>query len=118
MLRKMACVAMLLCMAGAVMAQKDKDTKKEVKLTKPTHKGKLVSVDVKKSLLVVEVEGKKTELMVGKETTFVGPRGGKTDIKDKRLKAGVELGLVLDKGALKEVQIPATRKAPKEKDKK
>jgi hypothetical protein len=118
----MACAAMLLCLGGLVMAQKDKDTKKEGKaLTKPTHKGKVVSVDAKKNLLVVEVDGKKMELTVGKETKVLGPRGGKADIKDKRLKAGAEVGLVIEKGVLKEVQLPFSKKATakdKEKDKK
>jgi hypothetical protein len=109
MLRKVACVAVLLCLAGAVMAQKDK---KEYKPTKPTYMGKVVSVNTEKNILVVDHDGKKESYIVGKATKILGPRGGKTDLKDERLKAGAEVGIVADGKKLKEVQLQ-TRKDKK-----
>jgi hypothetical protein len=111
MLRKVACLLAVFCVTGLVMGQKEKgkDAKDKTKAT-------LVSVDVKKKLLMVEIDGKKKELTVEKDTKFIGPKGGKADIKDKRLKPGAELGLVFDGTKLKEVHLPFAKKA-KDKDK-
>jgi hypothetical protein len=118
MLRKVLVLAVLVGMAGVSSAQKekDKDTKKG---DKPV-KGKLVKVDVKGMTLTANVDGKDTEYKVTKETRFIGPRGGKTTIKDKRLQPGVELGLVAEGKTLKEVHIPTISKGKgkgKDKDK-
>jgi hypothetical protein len=115
MRRNVACLVVVLCMAGLVLAQKEKDKSKD---SKDKTKAKIVMIDVKKKMLTVEIDGKKKELMVAKETKFVGPKGGKRDIKDKALKAGATIWVVIDKdGKLKEVHIPAKEK-PKDKDKK
>jgi hypothetical protein len=114
MLRKGACLLAVFCVAGLVMGQKEAG--KAGKDAKDKIKAKLVSVDVKKNLLVVEIDGKKKELTADKDTKFIGPRGGKANIKDKRLKAGAELGLVMDGTKLKEVHLPFAKK-PKDKDK-
>jgi hypothetical protein len=111
MLRKAACLLAMFCVAGLVMGQKEagKDAKDKTK-------AKVVSVDVKKGLIVVEIDGKKKELTADKGTKFFGPKGGKTNIKDDRLKAGAEISLVLDGSKVKEVHLPF-RKGPKPKDK-
>jgi hypothetical protein len=103
MLRKMACLVAALCVAGVVSAQ----TKDKKPVAKPkTTPAKLVSVDAKKMMLMVEMDGKKKEIMVGKDVKFYGPRGGKANIKDKRLTPGAMLGLVMDGSTLKEVWLP------------
>jgi transcriptional antiterminator Rof (Rho-off) len=112
MLRRVACLVAVLCLTGLVMGQKDKDKGKDAK-TKAT----LVSVDAKKGVLVVEIDGKKKELTADKSTKFFGPKGGRASIKDDRLKPGAELGLVMDGDKLKEVHLPYRSKKDKSKEK-
>jgi hypothetical protein len=113
MLRKLVGLVVLLCIGGLVAAQdKDKGKGKEP----PRVKAKLLSVDVKKSSIDVEISGKKQTLEVGKDTKVLGPRGGKTTLKDKRLTPGVMLGLVFKGKVLDEIHIPVITKA-KDKDK-
>ena len=64
----------------------------------------------------LKVDGKEGVYTSNKDTKFVGPRGGKANIKDKRLKPGSKVRIVADGKVLKEVHIAAA--TPKEKDKK
>jgi hypothetical protein len=117
MFRKLACLLVVVCVGGLALAQpKDKDKDKT-----PKTKAKVVAVDVKKNLLTVEINGKKQEFTVSKDVKISGPKGGKANIKDDRLKAGATVGLVLEGGKLKEVWLPFREKTKdkgkKEKDK-
>lgn len=80
-------------------------------------KAKLVSVDVKKKILVVTTDDGKKEYDVNDDTKFLGPKGGKSDkgINDDRLVKGAELKLVVagNNKTLHEVHLPER----KEKDK-
>jgi hypothetical protein len=80
-------------------------------------KGKLVSVDVKKKILVVTTDDGKKEYDVNDDTKFLGPKGGKSDkgINDDRLVKGAELTLVVagNNKTLHEVHLPER----KDKDK-
>jgi hypothetical protein len=117
MLRKLGGLVVVLCLAGLVSAQtKDKD-KDKPKKDVPKVKATLVKVDVDKKTLVVKMDGKENTLTVGKEVKFFGPQGGKATIKDKRLQAGAELGLVMDGKTLKEVHLPYRKAKDKDKDK-
>ena len=122
MFRKTACLVVMVCMAGMVAAQtKDKDKAKDATPAKET-KAKLVAVDVKKGMLTVEIDGKKKDIPVEKDTKFVGPKDGKATIKDDRLAPGAMLLLTMDGGKLKQVRLPIRSKKPaavkeKEKDK-
>lgn len=80
-------------------------------------KAKLVSVDVKKKILVVTTDDGKKEYDVNDDTKFLGPKGGKSDkgISDDRLVKGAELTLVVagNNKTLHEVHLPER----KDKDK-
>lgn len=73
-------------------------------------KGKLVKVDVKKNVLTVKTDDGDKNYDVNEETKFIGPKGGVSDkgINDERLKAGVELKLLIagNNRTLREVHIP------------
>jgi hypothetical protein len=114
MLQKLGSLVVLLCVAGLVSAQKDKD--KDAKAGKRV-KATLVKVDTGKKMLVVKMDGKEQELAVGKEVRFFGPMGGKATIRDKRLQPGAELELVMDGKTLKEVHLPFRKAKTKDKAK-
>jgi hypothetical protein len=82
-------------------------------------KAKLVSVDVKKKILVVTTDDGKKEYDVNDATKFIGPKGGKSDkgINDDRLVKGAELTLLVagNNKTLREVHLPERKE--KEKDK-
>jgi hypothetical protein len=114
MLRKMACLVMVVCLGGLAVAQ-PKDKGKD---SKAKTKAKVVSIDVKKKVLVLEIDGKKKEFIVEKAVKFSGPQGGKATFQDKRLKAGAEVLLVMEGGKLKEVWLPYRKGGkPPKKDK-
>jgi hypothetical protein len=113
MLRRSVGLFAAVALAGSMLAAsaqtKDKqdDAKKDVKGTK----AKIVKVDAGKQVLTVTTEtGKKMDVMVGKDTKFIGPRGGVSDegIKDDRLAVGNEVTLVMaaDGKTAKEVHLP------------
>ena len=113
-MRKLASLCMMVCVVGLLLAQtKDKDPKDANEVSKA--KGTIVKVDVEKMVLSVKIDGKQTSFNVGKKVKFVGPNGGDTDIKDKRLKAGVILDLVYEGKSLKEVHIPVIKAKDKDK---
>ena len=102
MLRNLLSIGTLLVFAltGAVAADKEM-------------KGKLVKVDVKKNVLTVKTDDGDKSYDVNEETKFIGPKGGVSDkgINDERLKAGVELKLVIagNNRTLREVHIPEVK---------
>ena len=102
MLRSLLSIGTLLVFAltGAVAADKEM-------------KGKLVKVDVKKNVLTVKTDDGDKSYDVNEETKFIGPKGGVSDkgINDERLKAGVELKLVIagNNRTLREVHIPEVK---------
>ena len=73
-------------------------------------KGKLVKVDVKKSVLTVKTADGRKSYDVNSDTKFIGPKGGVSTkgIKDERLTPGVELTLLVagNNRTLREVRIP------------
>ena len=79
--------------------------------------GKLVKVDVKKSVLTVKTDDGEKTYDVNDDTKFIGPKGGVSDkgIKDDRLVAGVELKLVIagNNRTLREVHIPEKKPTDK-----
>src|SRR4051794_35627480 len=80
-----ALLALLILVGGALAADKEV-------------KGKLESVNVKKTTLTLKTDdGKKVTYDVNDETQFLGPQGGVSDkgIKDDRLVRGAELKLVV-----------------------
>src|SRR4051794_13710765 len=114
MLRKLVGVAVVLCVAGLVTAQKEKDKGSKA----PRAKAKVVEVSVKARTLTVHLDGKTQELEVGKDVKFVGPRGGKREMKE--VKKGDMVELVMDGKKLKEVHLPVqsrTKDKDREKDK-
>src|SRR5262245_31016530 len=94
----LALVIAVLFLAGTALA-----ADKEVKC-------KLVSVDVKKKMLVVNTLDGKKEYTVNDETKFIGPKGGKSDkgLGDDRLVKGAELTLVIagNNKTVREVHLP------------
>ena len=74
---------------------------------------KLVKVDVKKNVITVKTADGDKNYDVNDETKFIGPKGGLSDkgINDERLKAGVELKLVIagNNRTLREVHIPVIK---------
>jgi hypothetical protein len=111
----------LLTVATAQDAKKDgaKDAKAETKEVK----GKITKVDVDKMTFSIETaDGKKHDYTVDKDVEFIGPMGGnrKDGIKDKQMKVGAEVRLVLDSTGkkLKEVHLPRAKPGgDKDKDK-
>ena len=115
-MRKLASLCMMVCVVGLLTAQtKDKDKATKDPNEVPKVKGTLVKVDAEKMVLSVKIGEKQTSFNVGKKVKFVGPNGGDTDIKDKRLKTGVVLDLVFEGKSLKEVHIPVIKSKDKEK---
>src|SRR5262245_23340392 len=110
MVRNCVAVLVLLSIGGLVMAQKDKDKPAKAKGTP----AEVVKVDAKGMTLTLKVDGKEGEYKATKETKFVGPRGGKANIKDKRLKPGAKVRIVADGKTLKEVHF--TLATPVKKD--
>src|SRR4051812_16529441 len=111
MRRALAGLCMVVCVAGLVSAQpKDKDKGGKATKDAPRVKATIVKVDAPKKMLYVTMDGKKVDLTVGKDVQFIGPKGGiaSQGLKDRRLKPGVVLGLVIDEKSktLKEVHIP------------
>jgi hypothetical protein len=74
-------------------------------------------VDVKGMTLTLEVDGKEADYKATKETKFIGPRSGKTTIKDKRLVKGARVRIVAHDKTLKEIHLP-TATSKKDKDRK
>jgi hypothetical protein len=125
-MRKCMTVMVLLGVGSLVLAQdkgKDKDKDKG-----PKDRGTpavIVKVDVKNMVLTLRVLDKEEDYKATKETKFTGPRGGKADIKDKRLKPGARIRIVADGKTLREVHIGYAepkkdkgKKDKKDKDKK
>jgi hypothetical protein len=114
-------LVVLVCAASLVAAQdkgKDKDKGKDTGKNTPAE---IVKVDVKGMTLTLKVGSKEGTYKVTKETSFIGPRGGKAKISDKRLKPGLKVEIVADGMTLKEVHIPTISKkdkGKKDKDKK
>jgi hypothetical protein len=116
MLRNALGLGVIVVVVGLLHAD-PKDTKDtEKKKDAPGVKATLVKADIDKKLLVVTLDGKKTEFLVDKDTKFIGPKGGvsKEGLKDDRLTTGAELRVVADKGKLKEVHLPYRSKKTKE----
>lgn len=76
---------------------------------KPGVPAKITKIDLEKQLLTVEMDGKKTELKIGDEVQFIGPRGGVSEkgLKDDRVAVGAEVRIVFDgKKQVKEIHLP------------
>jgi len=117
-MRTLVGLLVVLGLTGLVAGQgKEKDKAGKGGKDVPKTKAKLVKLEAKKSILIVEISGKDRELTVGKDTKVYGPKGGSATLKDDRLKAGAELGLVLDGKMVKEIWLPYRKSPPKEKDK-
>jgi hypothetical protein len=119
MVRKCVAVLLLVCVGSVVVAQdkaKDKATKDKGIKEKGTQ-AEVVKVDAKGMMLTLKVDGKDVEYKATKETKFVGPRGGKATIKDKRLAKGAKVRIVADGKTLKEVHLPTASRKPTDKDK-
>jgi hypothetical protein len=111
-------VLALAFLAGAVQAQKDKATPKDAKAIT----AKVQAVDTQKGTITVTTDsGKVLVLKVDKDTSIVGPRGGKSDerLKDDRLAKGSEIKITLaaDGKTAKEIKLPFRKKPAKDKDK-
>ena len=102
MLRGLLTIASLLGLVVATSVAADKEIT-----------GKLVKVDVKKSVLTVKTLDGVKNYDVNSDTKFVGPKGGVSDkgIKDDRLVAGAMLKLVIagNNRTLREVRLPAKK---------
>jgi hypothetical protein len=102
MLRRCAAaVVVLFCIAASLQAA-DK-----------TLKGSLVKVDAKKKVLIVKIDKESKEYTIDAKTKFVGSDGTESEagIKDKRLRPGAALKLVLadDETTVREVHLPASK---------
>ena len=93
-----AVVVALLALAGSLLA-----ADKEIK-------GKIVKVDLKKSVITVKTDDGNKDYDVNKDTKFIGPKGGLSDkgIKDDRLVPGAEVTLNVagNNRTLREVHLP------------
>ncbi len=73
-------------------------------------KGKVVKVDAKKMTITVQTEDGKKEFDVGKDTKFLGPRGGVSQkgIEDDRLVPGAEVTIKLagNNKTIHEISLP------------
>jgi hypothetical protein len=102
--RVLASVAAFVFMVGVVLA-----ADKEVK-------GKVVKVDLKKKIVIVQTEDGKKEYTVNEETKILGPKGGKSEagLKDDRLMAGSEITLVIagNNRTVRVIQLPERQKSP------
>jgi hypothetical protein len=111
-------VLALALVAGGLQAQKDKAPPKDAKLI--TVKVQAVDAD-KGTVTVTTAEGKVLVLKVDKDTSIVGPRGGKSDdrLKDDRLAKGSEIKVALgaDGKTAKKIQLGFRKKPAKDKDK-
>jgi hypothetical protein len=91
---------------GTLLAQtKDKAAKKD----EPGLSVTLIRVDAGKNVLVVTERGRRVEYKFDKDTKYIGPRGGLSDLgaKDDRLKVGAALRLVVGAGrVVREVHLP------------
>jgi hypothetical protein len=105
-------------LAGSLLtvatAQEGKKDGKDAKADTKEVKGKITKVDAEKMTFTIETaDGKKHDFTVDKDVEFIGPMGGnrKDGIKDKQMKVGVELRLVLDASGkkLKEVHFPRAK---------
>ncbi len=124
MVRKSVAVVVSLLVAASLLAAqtKDKDQQKDTKDAKQI-KATVVKVDAdKKTLTVKMADGKTQTLTIGDDTKFIGPRGGVSTnkLKDDRLTAGAEVGLVMGTGGktVKEVHLPVRKSDKKEAEKK
>jgi hypothetical protein len=59
---------------------------------------KVVKVDPEMRTVTVEIEKKRVDYKVAADAKFIGPRGGKADIKDDRFAAGEFVKIVVDGG--------------------
>ncbi|MFO0808046.1 MAG: hypothetical protein U0746_05445 [Gemmataceae bacterium] len=67
---------------------------------------KLLKVDVEKRTVSVEREaGKKADYTVADDAKFIGPRGGKADIKDDRFEEGDYVKIVVDAAGKKITEV-------------
>jgi hypothetical protein len=117
MLRKCVGLLVVLCAGSLVLAQ-DKDKGKDKGKKPAGTPAEIVKVDVKGMMLTLKVDGKEGDYKATKETKFIGPKGGKATIKDKRLQKGVMVRIVTDGKTLKEVHIPTVSRKDKDKSKK
>jgi len=111
-------VLALAFLAGAAQAQKDKAPPKDAKLIT----AKVQAVDADKGTITVTTDtGKVLVLKVDKDTSIVGPRGGKSAerLKDDRLTKGAEIKIALsaDGKIAKTIQLGFRKKPAKDKDK-
>ncbi len=117
MLHKCVGVVVLLCIGSLVLAQ-DKDKPKDKGKDKGTP-AEIVKVNPKAMTLLLKVDGKEVEYKATRETKFRGPRGGVTNIRDKRLEKGKKVRIIAEGKTLKELHIEAkARTTDKPKDKK
>ena len=117
MVRKCMGLVVLLCLGSLVVAQdKDKGSKDKGSKDKGVP-AEVVKVDVKGMTLTLKVDGKEGTYKATRDTRFVGPRGGKRNIKDKQLKAGTKIRIVADGKTLKEVHFVPAAKPKDKKDK-
>jgi hypothetical protein len=106
MMRRAVGLVVLLCAAGLVSGQ-EKKSKSTKKVEKGHIKATVVKVDTKKRTLTVKMDGKTRTLTIGKSVKFVGPRGGArtAGLKDKGVKPGTEIHLIMDGKNVKEVHL-------------
>jgi hypothetical protein len=69
---------------------------------------------------VQTIDGKKSELVFGKDVTFMGPRGGKAEFDDERFAAGRTVKIVYDASGkmVKEIHLQIMKAEDKKSDKK
>ena len=130
-MRTRLAVLTVLALAGSLLTaaaqDKGKDAKgaqdkgKEVKKVDKGTKATITKIDVdKKTISVTSEDGKKKmDVLVGKDTQFIGPRGGKSEdgIKDDRVTVGNVISVVFDKDGktAREIHLPV-RKGEKKED--
>lgn len=121
MLRPLTGSLVVLVFAGSLLTVGAQEKGKEKKSETKGMKAKITKVDAAKNTISVTTEaGKKVDVLVGKDTKFIGPKGGVSDegIKDDRVAVGNEISIVLgtDKKTAAEIHLPYREKdKPEEK---
>jgi hypothetical protein len=113
MMRALGILMLSAAMGAAGLLPAEADDKPEIK---GGIEGKVEKVDVDKETLTITVNGKDRTFTVTDDTTIVGPRGGlvRRRLKDPRFHPGLEITVVAEGKAAKELHLGIDRKGSEE----
>ena len=102
--------------AGLFPAEAQETKKADKAEIKGGIEGKVKKVDVDKDILTITVDGRDRTFTITDDTTIVGPRGGlvRRRLKDPRFHPGLEIIVVPEGKAAKEIHLGYDRKDSEE----